>query len=188
MRRYTSRYIPQDSVMVAHPKGAEYGAVYTYTDKQGRPAAVAYWGKQSKCTWHHCWIGKDPIGQRESKIAGFFAGIDSHAQMLADRKASRMRPHSIPIGAIVRNTWGYDQTNVDFYQVVKTSAKFVFLRRISCTVTETGFMCGDTTPVPNSFVGEDIIQKKAESDGYVHFPHGCGKVWDGKPERCSWYA
>jgi hypothetical protein len=41
------------------------------------------------------------------------------------------------IGDIFRTSWGYDQTNVEFFQVVARSAKSVKLRRISMRYDET---------------------------------------------------
>ena len=36
----------------------------------------------------------------------------------------------VKVGDIFRNSWGYEQTTVDFYQVVRVSAKSVWVRRI----------------------------------------------------------
>ena len=53
------------------------------------------------------------------------------------------------IGDVVTNSWGYDQTNVDFYRVVKTSAHFVWLQPIAGTLREddgVGPMSGYSRP------------------------------------------
>lgn len=49
---------------------------------------------------------------------------------------------------IVYNTWGYDQTNIDFYRVTKVTAKFVTLEAIGSTVTEY-HTCGGEDVIPD---------------------------------------
>jgi hypothetical protein len=44
--------------------------------------------------------------------------------------------NSFNVGDILFNQWGYDQTNVDFYQVVATTAKTVTVRQIAAVLTE----------------------------------------------------
>lgn len=106
----------------------------------------------------------------------------------------------LQVGTVVVNTWGYDQTNVDFYMVMSATAQFVTLRELkSVTKEETPMaMCGTTTPIID---GDEDIFKSTETSRHkvtesflgdyrkvINFKHGSGKVWDGKPQRCSWYA
>ena len=60
----------------------------------------------------------------------------------------------IQIGTIVYNTWGYEQTNVDFYEVVKASRCFVWLQQLSNERTKTLSMQGATVPVPGTRAGK----------------------------------
>lgn len=103
----------------------------------------------------------------------------------------------IKTGQIVYNSWGYDQTNIDYYEVVKTTACFVFLRKLKSVKTETGFMCGPCTPVLGEYatpygdepaVTKHKVYKGFDNDPRIKFEYGCGSVWDGKPQQCSWYA
>lgn len=41
------------------------------------------------------------------------------------------------VGKILVSTWGYDQTNVDFYKVVRESESFVWLQKIGNKVVGT---------------------------------------------------
>jgi len=99
---------------------------------------------------------------------------------------------ALPIGTVVVNTWGYDQTNVDFYEVVKASSQFVTLRELKSTTTESSPLSMSGTTVPqidgeDRYTSEETSRRKVV-DGRVNFEFGGGKVWDGKPQRCSWYA
>lgn len=117
-------------------------------------------------------------------------------------KAARdaiVNPYSV--GDILYNSWGYDQTNIDFYQVVAKTRKTATLRKLSSGVRERGFMSGDTTPYPGSFVGEPFrktlqvyLEKPWGSDSlqpckpYIPMEHGSMSKWEGSPVNCSWYA
>jgi hypothetical protein len=50
-------------------------------------------------------------------------------------------------GAIMVCSWGYDQTNVDYYMVTRVTAKSCWILPMSSHETETGFMSGRATPV-----------------------------------------
>lgn len=61
------------------------------------------------------------------------------------------------VGDIVYASWGYEQTNIDFYQVVRKTAKRYFVREIKSAYTETGFMSGENLPVIDAFKSEEIM-------------------------------
>ncbi|MBW3636659.1 MAG: hypothetical protein KY445_09385, partial [Armatimonadetes bacterium] len=83
-------------------------------------------------------------------------------------------------GDILQHSWGYEQTNVDFYQVLSVTAKFLTVRRISGRIIQdagTGAMAGRCEPVPDAFTGE---AEKIAARKY--------SKWDGRPAYCSWYG
>lgn len=58
------------------------------------------------------------------------------------------------VGDVLRSAWGYDQTNYDFYEVIKTTPKTVTLRKLSAFACE----------------GEVILKNKRvhqREDGYI---------------------
>lgn len=52
------------------------------------------------------------------------------------------------------SSWGYEQTNVDFYEVVKVTAKTVTLIPIERKVQLKGFMRYTAMPIPGSGKGK----------------------------------
>ncbi len=90
------------------------------------------------------------------------------------------------------SSWGYDQTNVTFYKVLKRTAKTITLQRIESKEVATGFMCGESTPLPDQTFGGPIrrkIQINRDGKEYVSMTsYEVARPWDGKPRRCSWYA
>jgi hypothetical protein len=96
----------------------------------------------------------------------------------------------VKAGDIFYNSWGYDQTNIDWYQVVSLtkSGKSVKVRPIAGKMKETGFMSGITVPQKGKFSGSAITKKIGINNGevFLKFPHGWTSKWDGKPKHASW--
>lgn len=79
--------------------------------------------------------------------------------VVAGRRAKRMAARAAIVnrwkpGDLLVNSWGYDQTNIDYWQVVATTAKTVTIRRIgSKTVPGSeGFMQSDVVPDKDHFL------------------------------------
>lgn len=99
----------------------------------------------------------------------------------------------VEVGTIFVSSWGYDQTNVDFYQVIRLMPASVELRPIGKHYTETGFMSGTSVPIPDNFVGGPFTKRVTggwRGDGaWINLTSYSGaSVWDGQPERESHYA
>lgn len=93
------------------------------------------------------------------------------------------------VGDIFVNSWGYDQTNVDAYQVIRLTPKKMVLREIATQpVPETdGFMCCNVVPVKDKFTGtRTFMVRQANAFGLNH--GYCKKHIDGRSYYCSWYA
>ena len=48
---------------------------------------------------------------------------------------------SLRVGDILYSSWGWEQTNIDFYQVIAIRGSAVDLRQLDQRTTEDGFMC-----------------------------------------------
>ncbi len=183
------RYIPANSTVIESP----FGVVYIYTKNLTsltQLSAIAYAGKQSKATWHHRFATE---AQRDAKIKEFFDCLADNAARRAERKIQATQPHTLKLGDIIYNSWGYDQTNIDFYEVVGVSANFVSLQSLdSKTSGGSGHsMSGYASAVPGTAKGEVTRHRVSVSTfnaNYINFKHGSGSKWDGKPIYCSWYA
>jgi len=105
--------------------------------------------------------------------------------------------NKIKIGDIFVNEWGYDQTNVNFFQVVRKTKKTIVVRSIeSIKDYNSQSMTGKAIPNRNKFIGEEIRKipyEYTKTDHclkgiYVSFEYGCGHLWNGKPCNYSTYA
>lgn len=58
------------------------------------------------------------------------------------------------VGDLFYSSWGYDQTNIDFYQVTAVKGKMIEATPIAGQSTYDQPMAGHTKPRPNHFAGE----------------------------------
>jgi len=93
---------------------------------------------------------------------------------------------AVIVGDIFYSKWGYDQTNLDYYQVVKTTATTIALRKIDKQITRGR---GEPTeyymPVANKFVGPPLRKKLKEYNGkaYVNLTsYSSAYKWNGKEQ------
>jgi hypothetical protein len=193
MRKYgPTRYIPNDSIAVEHPQGL--GVAYVYRLGDRGYCVIAYGGKRNTSDFHYSY---KTIEQAHEKIESWFKGLEQSQELKAKWRQERNKPHNFSVGDIVTNSWGYDQTNVDWYKVVRTTSHYVWLQPICAHVQENGFMSGPSVP-HISTEGDDpknwgVVEKgKVEmhhaSGNNVSMKFGSGSKWDGKERYCSWYA
>ena len=144
------RYIPADATEIKDEHSD--GVVYTYS-QAGGIYAIAYHGKAAKNDWHHRFRTE---AARDKTISEFFAGRRATVALAEARRAERKNATSgLNVGDILVSSWGYEQTNIDYYQVIETpTEKTVVIRSIAKTFNETGWLCGKSTPCPGQFIGE----------------------------------
>ena len=94
---------------------------------------------------------------------------------------------SLRVGDILYSSWGWEQTNIDFYQVIAIRGSAVDLRQLDQRTTEDGYMCGTTVPLPDVFKGKTHTHRLSKN--YIRIDsYRTAWKWDGQPLRCSWYA
>lgn len=137
---------------------------WTWTDAQGRPCAVGFLGRAQKgwrwsrlAAFGHVWFKH--ADTRRAWLGELFARAQRIQASSAERRASkaqqRAKPHALQVGDILRSSWGYDQTNIDYYEVTRLiGAQMVEIREISARAQETGFMSGDSVPAPGQYIGK----------------------------------
>ena len=108
------------------------------------------------------------------------------------------------VGDILYSSWGYDQTNIEFFKVVKVSEFSVWIQEVGSKIVEvTGWAHEKVVPsdssdyqvrnwdVPGEYITKTypIQRKKIQTYGggyYVtlnSFSHA--QLWDGKPKEAS---
>ena len=188
-QRIAARYVPPGFVEMQRD-----GTTVAYADPV-KPVAIVYSGKSARCEWYTSFGSRDAMTKA---IERFFSAIITKRAELTRRRDLKKSFHtSLKPGDIVYTSWGYDQTNIDFYQVVEVVGRAtVVIRQLDQTRTETGFMCGHTEPIPGSFRSDSVPMRKIvqvygeikRENEYISFAHSSARIWDGKPKNCSWYA
>ena len=97
---------------------------------------------------------------------------------------------TVEIGTIFYSTWGYEQTNIDYYEVVKSTPKTVTVRMIAQDAVEND-MRGTCTPCPGHFIGEPIrrkVQRYCDEPSLKIKSYAYAYPWDGKPKSFTTYG
>lgn len=181
-----SRYIPAESKEIRSEEAN--AVVYAYTDNQDRPCAIGYVRKVSKPDFHLIFRSKE---NRQGHINKFFDALIGWNKTRAEyRAAQKAYTHDLNPGDILHGSWGYEQTNCEFYQVISRTEKSVRIRQIAQTRVDgsEGFMSESRLPDPDNFIGEQITRRVRKS-GYCNGEHEHVVVskWDGSPRYASWY-
>jgi len=87
------------------------------------------------------------------------------------------------VGDILYSSWGYDQTNVDFYQVTAlVGDKRVKIRPLAKKVVSYGSSGEDkVAAVPNKFVGPELMRMVFPGDWVEIRSYELAHKWDGTP-------
>jgi hypothetical protein len=109
----------------------------------------------------------------------------------AKKERTTMARNSVIVDDIFVDSWGYEQTQVDAYQVVeKIGNATVVLRPIACRTVEgsEGRDCQNVVPVFGAFTSEETITKRIGEYGITMNSYSSAYQWDGKREFYnSWY-
>lgn len=157
MARFTfprESYIPKGATKVADKLSDAVAYIYT-GPKTGRAGAVIFVGKAAKPAQNYVYRSEQA---RNNAVTIFFESRRKSLAFRAERKAKRKAEgRGIEVGDVLRCSWGYDQTNIDYYECTAlVGSTMVELREIAQKAIETGFMQGKCVPLPGSYTGAPI--------------------------------
>ena len=173
------------AVMIFRPKGSKPEVNFSFRTVEAREAYVARY------------------------LSSYAASEEAKASYRAERKAVASNASKVSVGTIFCHSWGWEQTNVDYYEVVKVSASGaqVEVKPIACAEVpgSQGQMSAKVKPVPGAFVTKTYrmqdahgnyktslrkrVQYTDRGDAYLSFEYGwCGVVKPEASHYSSWYA
>lgn len=93
-------------------------------------------------------------------------------------------------GAILYSSWGYEQTNIDFYIVVSRKNDFVILQEVgSHKIYDDNFNDrGSCMPDVTTKIGDPFRKKINKYEGVNLASYKWCGLWDGQPKGWSSYA
>lgn len=189
-----TRFVPQGFVRF-EPKyivdgigGYKKDLFECYVDRE-KPTAIFYIGKQSTPAWYNRFQDNDSM---KKKILEQISNLMSYEDLKAKRREEMKAPHTLKVGDILYTSWGYDQTNVDFYQVTAVvSDRSVKIRQIaSKVVSSDGGGCDNVVAIKDAFLspaneydktGIEMLKRANKTNSVNIASYASADMWDGRP-------
>lgn len=131
--------------------------IYTAPAGAGGVLAKCFIGKAGKPAWFYRLTDEQLAGKADRVVRSRKVDLDAKA---AARKAEQDALVPVAVGDVFRCSWGYDQTNVDYYQVTKVvGPKTIQVRKIAAMSWETEFMQGRSVPATDEFIGPPMTKR-----------------------------
>ena len=171
------RYIPAGYVPLVIENA---GDVVVYTNNaNGKFSAICFAGKAVNATWYYLFRSEEAM---LAQVAKTINNRITRAAEVAKYKAERLAPTGLKEGDILYCSWGYDQTQVDFYKVKEV----VGSNRIKI-VPMTGVVAKQSTGADYMVAGEEkgkpmlkVANGKQNSVKITSFSNAY--LWDGQPK------
>jgi hypothetical protein len=141
------RHIPAGAVKVSDKLSDAVAYIY---ESGGKPCARVFFGKQSGPVLA-CYYRTE--SERNEAVRSTFTARQARAKRQADYAAERKNAvNPYKVGDVFKSSWGYDQTNINYYQAIKVTAKTVTVREIAQDRIATAHMHGDCVPLIGHFL------------------------------------
>ena len=162
-----------------------------YTD--GKPTATIWAGTAYKPYANYCFSSEE---KRDEYVSNQFAReAERNEAKEAEKTRKKAFKTSFKVGDILYSSWGYDQTNIDFYQVTEVSktGKTIKIRKIKSKTVETVAWAQErVVACPDEFCGGEmrkVVQSYGENSEYVSIAsYASARKWDGSPCLETSYA
>ena len=155
---------------------AEFQGMVFIEQRNNRFYVMGFKGKALKPSFYYYYDSESQMNDLINRWAiGQYKSLE-RKQESKDAKKERLNGliEQIDIGAIFCSSWGYEQTNIDYFQVVGKKGKSTILEReiASEIVKENHNFSGEVIPVKDAFLKDsEIMEKRINCFGYC----------DGKP-------
>lgn len=164
--------------------GADGCSAVVIVDRPGQIVAYGYRAKTLKVNFAHRFQSAE---HRARFVSDWMERNDRAAAESAARRAEAKAKHSLQVGDVLASSWGYEQTNVNFYEVVAVRGCAVDLREIAKDKTHTNDMQGRCTAARGEYIGELIAGKRPSGRNSVRIDSSIASPWDGTPMHWSSY-
>lgn len=154
---------------------------FAFATRSGRVHLKAWRGAAVNASFYYCF---NTLARAEQYAAEFARDCQSRearkAAQVAERKAARAALKASDhwtVGDTVYTSWGYDQTNVEFYQITEVKARSVKVRQIRVNNSDHGQPGGGkVAPRRFEYVGPEFLCPLDERGSFSAGPcHGKDK-------------
>lgn len=172
-------------------------AVETYLDLsivcyqiEGVPYLAVWAGQQARPKYHYRFSQMGGDKMREAKRISIQNERTSALNNKEDQKRQwelnrKQGTEQINIGDIFVSSWGYEQTNVDFVQVVGKSGVSVSVRPLAQNRTPYSLNTGTTMPVKDQFLGSAQTIRVISRESLARNSYSSYCLWNSKPQEYS---
>ena len=139
-------------------------------------------GKSKKTSYHY--LISEP--RRTQTIQEWIDNNKAQEESKKKQRQERNRPHNVKVGEFFVSSWGYDQTNVNFYQVIEAKGTMVVVREVSTKIVGSTQTENQVVPNKNDFIDGKMRKKvnmSYDSPSIKIDSSETGRLWDGKPKR-----
>lgn len=184
-------------------KTADFGVEVFYCLTTNK--AVCYLGKSLKSFWHYRFPSTTAMLDKIEKTVNNYVlnkqnEKDKKNKITEAQKKLVAKDH-FQIGDIILNSWGYDQTNIDYYQIIEVKNKMIVAKAIHQTFLKSeglSSLASYVMPDKDNFSQNgEVLNLKLKytfwnnalevticnPKSFFYF-----KKWDGEKNYCSWYA
>ena len=161
---------------------------FYWNENKQKPVCITFSKKAKNKFWYNQFLSYESMMK---KVEETISNAVSWKQRIEKNKAERNSPHNLKQGDVLVCSWGYDQTNIDFYKVIKLVGKqSVMLQAMFKKYCKT--VDGD----PHDKVAADTVKENAEpftvrvngKDNSVKLSSfEYAKKWDGNPTYQTGY-
>lgn len=156
--------------------------------------------KKNGFRWHSqkkLWYAKQTPERQE--LAQMIVNTEVYAEKIRKEEKEETTTQNklgVKVGDVFYNSWGYEQTNIDFWQVTELRGTTqIILKAISHEGRDIGFCSQMVKPLKDSFTshyaGEEIRKtvKGTKEHPYCSMDHGllCKTDWNTEHNETSYY-
>lgn len=155
--RIKERHIPEGYKLITDNQELSIQVYKLESDKV--IIAMCFVGKALKPTWHYRF--KDDVRlqmQIKDTIDSKQSSLDYKNKRKQEQKEA-INLNDVAVGDVFRCSWGYDQTNIDYYQVTSVRGLTMTVCQIGSMSEEDGFLQGKSVPALNHFIGKPMTKR-----------------------------
>lgn len=172
------RYIPKDYTLYKTNKECSDLLFYTNNGSNNFWSAICYTTKSFKHTWFYRFKDEQQMVERMNNTISIF---NENRDRVEKNRQERFKPHTLKINDILYCSWGYDQTNIDFYKIKELIGK----NKVKVVSMSKDYISGDGS---SNIVKPDQESKNVSTylvDGKYNsiriHSFASARKWDGKP-------
>lgn len=162
LKKRASDFIARDKEMIEfYP---EFNGMVFKKSIESRVMVVAYSKRRLKPDFYYSFPDDAKAEQYINDWSSLHIKRVEEAEQEKERqkKLNGMVKEVVSVGDVFASSWGYEQTNVDYYQLIGFKGKQTGLfKQIASHIAEdTGYMSARVLPTVDEFINDEVIEKK----------------------------